>query len=77
MSEKRVREAQFWALGFSHNRQKGHAAKNLAEALQTEAVTHKLSVGREVQAGIPVNFIERLLPWNHGPRSWHATRSHY
>jgi hypothetical protein len=25
--EKRVREAQFWALGFSRNRRKGHAVK--------------------------------------------------
>jgi hypothetical protein len=39
--EECVREAQFGALGFSRNRRKGHAVKNLAEALQTEAVTHE------------------------------------
>jgi hypothetical protein len=32
---------------------KGHAIKNLPEALQTEAVTYKLSVGREVKMKIP------------------------
>jgi hypothetical protein len=44
---------QFWALGFSRNRRNGHAIKNLPEALQTEAVTYKLSVGREVKMKIP------------------------
>jgi hypothetical protein len=42
----------FWALRFRWNRQKAYAIKKLAEALQTEAVTHKLSVGREVKMEI-------------------------
>ena len=55
--EKRVREAQFWALGFSRKRRKGHVFKNLVEALQTEAVTHKVSVVREVKMEIPNNGV--------------------
>jgi len=34
VSEKRVREAQFWALGFSGNRRKDYAAENLAGGLK-------------------------------------------
>jgi hypothetical protein len=55
VSEKWVREEQFWALGFSRNCRKGHAIKKLAATLQTEGVTYKLSVDREVKMGIPVN----------------------
>src|SRR5262245_29209892 len=54
VSEKRVREAQFWALGFSSNRRKGYAVKNLAGGLKTETVRYKLSVAREFKMEIPV-----------------------
>jgi hypothetical protein len=47
VSEKWVREEQFSALGFSCNRRKSHAIKKLAEALEAEALKHKLSVARE------------------------------
>jgi hypothetical protein len=57
VSDKRVREAQFLALGFSRNRRKGHAVKNSAEALRKETVENKLSVGREVKMEIPVNYL--------------------
>jgi hypothetical protein len=45
------------ALGFSRNPGKGHAVKNLAEALQAEAVMYKLSLGWEVKTEIPVNML--------------------
>jgi hypothetical protein len=56
VSEKWVREEQFWALGLSRKRRKGQAAKKLAEALRTEAVTYKLLVIREVKMEIPVQM---------------------
>ena len=59
MSEKRVREAQFWALGFSYNRQRGSALKNLAGALPADGVGCTLSLVWEVKMEIPVN---RSLP---------------
>ena len=55
MSENRVREVQFWALGFSRNRRKGYAVENLAGGLKTEMVRYKLPVAREVKMEIPVN----------------------
>jgi hypothetical protein len=39
VSEKRVREAQFWALGFSGNRRKGYAVEDLDGGLKTETVS--------------------------------------
>jgi hypothetical protein len=54
VSEKRVREAQFWALGFSGNRRTGYAVENLAGGLKTETVRYKLSVAREFKMEIPV-----------------------
>jgi hypothetical protein len=48
---------QLGALGFSRNPGKGHAVKNLAEALQAEAVMYKLSLGWEVKTEIPVNML--------------------
>jgi hypothetical protein len=56
VSEKRVREAQFWALGFSGNRRKGYAVENLAGGLKTETVSYKLSVARELKMEIPVRM---------------------
>jgi hypothetical protein len=55
VSENRVREVQFWALGFSRNRRKGYAVENLAGGLKTEMVRYKLPVAREVKMEIPVN----------------------
>ena len=52
VSEKRVREVQFWALGFSRNRRKGYAVENLAGGLKTETVCYKLPVAREVKTEI-------------------------
>jgi hypothetical protein len=52
--EKRIREAQFWALGFSGDRRKGYAAETLAGGLKTETVRYKLSVAREFKMEIPV-----------------------
>jgi hypothetical protein len=63
VSEKWIRAKQFWALGFSRKRRKGHAIKNLPEALQTEAVTFKLSTGREVKTNISY---ELLAPFREG-----------
>jgi hypothetical protein len=40
-------------LGFSPNPGKGHAVKNLAEALKAEAVRYKFSLGWEVKTEIP------------------------
>jgi len=51
--EKRVREAQFEALGFSGNRRKGYAVENLAGGLKTETARYKLSVAREFKMEIP------------------------
>jgi hypothetical protein len=65
VSEKRVREAQFWALGFSGNRRKGSAVENLAGELKTETVRYKLSVAREFKMEIPANLVivgSRLRP---------------
>src|SRR5882762_5369692 len=56
VSEKRVREAQFWALGFSGNRRKGYAVENLAGGLKTETVRYKLSVAREFKMEIPARM---------------------
>jgi len=52
-SEKRVREAQFWALEFSSNRRKGNVVENLAGGLKTETVRYKLPVAWEVKMEIP------------------------
>ncbi len=57
MPEKRVRVVQSWPLGFSRKRRKGYAFKDLVEALQTEAVTHKVSVVRKVKMEIPINGV--------------------
>ena len=54
MSEKCVGDTTVFGLGFFRNRRKGSAVKNLAEALQTEAVRYKLSLGWEVKTEIPV-----------------------
>jgi hypothetical protein len=56
-NEKWIRAKQFWPLGFPPDRRTGHATKNLAEALQTEAVTYKLSAGREVKMKIPYELL--------------------
>jgi len=53
VSEKRVREVQFWALGFSRNRRKGYAVENLAGGLKTETVRYKLPVDPGGQNGNP------------------------
>jgi hypothetical protein len=53
VSEKRVREVQFWALGFSRNRRKGYAVENLAGGLKPETVRFRLLVAREVKMEIP------------------------
>jgi hypothetical protein len=53
--ENRIREVQFWALGFSRNRRKGYAVENLAGGLKTERVRYKLPLAREVKMEIPVN----------------------
>jgi hypothetical protein len=66
-----VREVQFWALGFSRNRRKGSAVKNLAGELKTETVRYKLPVAREVNMenpgldGLPSqhNFPENAVPY--------------
>jgi len=55
-SEKRTREVQFWALGFSRNRRKGYAVENLAGGLKTETVRYKLPVAGEVKTEIPVRI---------------------
>jgi hypothetical protein len=54
VSEKRVREAQLWALGFSGNRRKGYAVENLDGGLKTETVRYKLSVAPVFKIQIPV-----------------------
>jgi hypothetical protein len=41
-------------MGYFRNRRKGYAVKNLAEALQPEAVGYRLSLGRQVKTEIPV-----------------------
>jgi hypothetical protein len=51
VSENWSGEAPVFALGFSRNRREGFAAKNLAEALQTEAATYKPSGGPGGQNG--------------------------
>ena len=56
VSEKRVREAQFGALGFSSNRRKGDAVENLAGGLKTETVRYKLPVAREFKMEIPARI---------------------
>ena len=53
MSEKWVRETEFWALVFSRSRRKGSALKNLAGALHNEGGGCTFSVGREVKMEIP------------------------
>ena len=55
MSEKRVREVQCWALGFSGNRRKGYAVENLAGALKTGAIRYKVSFAREFKMEIPAH----------------------
>ena len=55
MSEKWVREEQFWALGIFTHLPKRPGAKKLAATLQTQGVNYRLSVDREVKVGIPVN----------------------
>jgi len=44
VSEKRVREAQSWALRFSGNRRKGYAVENLAGGLKTERIVSTIKV---------------------------------
>ena len=51
--EKRGRIVQFWALGFSRDRRKGHAVENLAGGLKTETVRCKLPVVQDVKMEIP------------------------
>ena len=78
MSEKWVREAQFWALGFSRNRRKGYAAKNPAGALHTEAIRHRLSVGREAKTEILVEYKDSDLgSLGRHRRSWTSMASTY
>jgi hypothetical protein len=48
-------EGQFLALRFCRNCRKGYAIKSLAEVLQTDAVSYKLCVGREVKTEIPAH----------------------
>jgi len=43
----------FGLLGFSRDRRKGSALKNLAGALRSGAIRCKLSVGHEVKTEIP------------------------
>jgi hypothetical protein len=50
---RELRAGELEALGFSRNPGKGHAVKNLAEALKAEAVRYKLSLGWEVKTEIP------------------------
>ena len=63
MSEKRVREVQFCALGSSRNRRRAYAVENLAGALKTETIRHKLSVAREFKMKIPDNTSTALQCW--------------
>src|SRR5271169_3778046 len=56
-NSKWVRKLQFLASGVSHSHRKGYAIKNLTGSWHTEAVGHRLSVGREVRTEIPAKGI--------------------